>query len=48
MAVGADSALHVQGYVNSISTIVMMTCVVVILASAVTRWITVLSEEPAV
>src|SRR5579872_562371 len=48
MATGADAALHMQGYVNSISTIVMMICVVVILASAVTKWISVVSEAPAV
>jgi carbon starvation protein len=43
MAVSPNTALHVQGYVNSISTVVMMACVLVILTSAVTRWVGVLS-----
>jgi carbon starvation protein len=43
MTVSPDAALHVQGYVNTISTIVMMLCVVVILASAVMKWSGVLS-----
>ncbi len=43
MAIGPDPSLHVQGYVNSISTVVMMVCVVVILTSAVLRWVAVLS-----
>ena len=43
MTVSPDAALHVQGYVNTISTIVMMILVVVILASAVLKWAGVLS-----
>src|SRR3954454_17696185 len=43
MATGATAALHLQGYVNSILTVVMMACVVVILASAIVRWVDVLS-----
>jgi hypothetical protein len=43
MAIGADAAKHVQGYLNSGLTIVMMVCVVVILTSAVLRWLAVLS-----
>jgi carbon starvation protein len=48
MAIGADVTKHVQGYVNSVLTVVMMVCVLVILASAVLRWIGVLSgrQEP--
>jgi carbon starvation protein len=47
MAVGADEALHVQGYVNSICTVIMMTCVVIILGSALRRWFAVLTgREP--
>src|SRR5215472_13124472 len=38
MAMSPNPALHVQGYINTISTIVMMICVLVILASAVMRW----------
>jgi carbon starvation protein len=43
MAVGADAAKHFQGYLNSTLTIVMMLCVLVILASAVMRWIRVVN-----
>ncbi|HYT74009.1 MAG TPA: carbon starvation protein A [Vicinamibacterales bacterium] len=43
MAIGADPTLHVQGYLNSVLTIVMMICVMVILTSAVLRWLAVLS-----
>jgi carbon starvation protein len=43
MAVGADPALHVQGYVNSICTAIMMFCAVIILVSAARRWLMVLS-----
>src|SRR5688572_221363 len=43
MAVGPNPALHVQGYVNSICTVIMMICVLVILGYAVRRWLTVLN-----
>lgn len=43
MAIGPNAALHVQGYLNSILTVVMMVCVLVILASAAWRWLTVVS-----
>jgi carbon starvation protein len=43
MAIGPDAAKHFQGYLNSIVTVVMMVCVVVILASAILRWIRVLN-----
>jgi carbon starvation protein len=39
MAVGPDPSLHVQGWVNSVCTVTMMICVVIILAAAVRRWI---------
>jgi carbon starvation protein len=39
MAVGANPALHVQGYVNSSCTSIMMVCVVIILAAAARRWV---------
>jgi carbon starvation protein len=39
MAIGADATKHFQGYLNSGLTVVMMACVVVILASAVSRWV---------
>ena len=43
MAIGADPAKHFQGYLNSIVTVVMMVCVLVILASAIIRWVKVLN-----
>jgi carbon starvation protein len=43
MAIGPNAALHFQGYLNSIVTIVMMICVFVILASAMMRWVRVLN-----
>jgi carbon starvation protein len=49
MAVGANEALHVQGYVNSICTVIMMVCSIIILLSAARRWVAVLSgQEPTV
>jgi carbon starvation protein len=53
MAIGSDAAKHFQGYLNSIVTVVMMLLVVVILASAMIRWVKVLTgtlkpvENPA-
>ena len=51
MAVGTDPARHMQGYVNSICTITMMACVVVILCAAARRGILALAgrvrEAPA-
>jgi carbon starvation protein len=48
MATGSDPALHVQGYLNSFLTVVMMSCVIVILAAALRRWLLVTSgREPA-
>jgi carbon starvation protein len=47
-AVGPNPALHVQGYVDTICTIIMMVCVVVILVSAARRWLLVLTgRSPA-
>ena len=37
MAIGPDPSRHVQGYLNSALTVVMMVCVVVILANALWR-----------
>ena len=42
MAIGADTALNFQGYLNTGLTVIMMLLVVVILANAVWRWIQVL------
>ncbi len=46
-AIGADSSLHVQGYVDSICTVIMMLCVIIILTSAVRRWLRVLTGRVA-
>jgi carbon starvation protein len=43
LAVNSNPDLHVQGYVLSISTAIMMICCVIILASATRRWVMVLS-----
>ena len=43
MAIGPDVTKHFQGYLNSIVTVVMMVCVLVILASAILRWVKVLN-----
>jgi carbon starvation protein len=42
MAVGPDAAVHVQGYVDAICTGIMMVLVIVIMVSAVHRWVTIL------
>jgi len=46
-AMSADPSLHVQGYVDSICTVIMMLCVVIILTSAVRRWLRVLTGRVA-
>jgi carbon starvation protein len=43
LAIGADPTKHVQGYLDSVLTVIMMVCVVIILASAVRRWMAVAS-----
>lgn len=43
MAVGPDPSVHVQGYLNSFLTVTMMTCVIIILASAARRCLLVVS-----
>jgi carbon starvation protein len=48
MAIGANEALHFQGYLDSALTVVMMVCVLVILASAVARWVGVLRGRIAI
>jgi carbon starvation protein len=42
MAIGPDPATHLQGYVNTTLTVIMLVCVVVILSNAVWRWMRVL------
>ena len=48
MAVGANPALHVQGYVNSICTAIMMACSVIILTATTRRSLQVLTGRIAV
>jgi carbon starvation protein len=43
LAVNVNPDLHVQGYVLSISTSIMMVCCVIILTAAARRWVKVLS-----
>jgi carbon starvation protein len=43
MAIGSDPALHMQGYVNSICTAVMLLCVVLILTTTALRCLKVLT-----
>jgi carbon starvation protein len=43
MAVGDNPALQVQGYVNTICTVIMMICVIIILAASARRWLRVLT-----
>jgi carbon starvation protein len=45
LAVGPNADAHVQGYVLSVCTVLMMVCAVVILASAVAKWVSVLSSD---
>jgi hypothetical protein len=47
MAIGPDTALNFQGWINTVLTVVMMTCVVVILANAVLKWRRVLGKREA-
>jgi carbon starvation protein len=44
LAVGADPALHVQGYILTICTVAMMVCAVIILAQALAKWVSVLAN----
>ncbi|PYR60626.1 MAG: carbon starvation protein A [Acidobacteria bacterium] len=39
MATSPIPAIHTQGYVNTICTVIMMICVVIILSAAVRRWV---------
>src|SRR5437763_1244458 len=48
MAVGADAALQVQGYVDTICTWVMMVCVLIILVASARRWLLVLTGRAPV
>jgi carbon starvation protein len=48
MAIGADPRVHIQGWVNSGCTVVMMVCAVIILLTTVRRSLAVLNGEIAV
>jgi carbon starvation protein len=48
LAIGPDASRHLQGYVNTILTITMMVCVVVILANAMWRCLQVVRGRVAV
>jgi carbon starvation protein len=48
MAVGPNPALHVQGYVNSICTVVMMICAFIILGATLRRCLAVLNGRAPV
>ena len=48
MAIGPDAAKHFQGYLNTILTIIMMVCVIVILANALWRCAQVLRGRLAI
>ena len=37
-AIGANPAMHVQGWVDTVLTIIMMICVVIVLSAAIRRW----------
>jgi carbon starvation protein len=43
MAVGPDPSLHVQGYVNSVCSVIMLVCAIVILAATARRSLQVLT-----
>jgi hypothetical protein len=45
MAIGANASVHVQGYVNSICTAIMLVCAVIILCATAYRSIAVLRGQ---
>ena len=47
LAIGPNAARHVEGYVDTIASIIMMVCAVIILATAIRRWLLVLSGKMA-
>ena len=47
LAIGPNPARHVEGYVDSIASVIMMVCAVVILIAAARRWMLVLSGKMA-
>ena len=47
MTVGSNPAVHLQGYVNTICTVVMLICAVIILVATSRRCLQVLSGRRA-
>src|SRR5262245_3663329 len=47
LAVGPNPARHIEGYVDSIASVIMMVCAVIILITAIRRWLLVLSGKMA-
>src|SRR5262245_7323106 len=45
LAIGPNPARHVEGYVDTICSVIMMVCAVIILTSAARRWLLVLSGK---
>ncbi|HVC21051.1 MAG TPA: carbon starvation protein A [Vicinamibacterales bacterium] len=43
MAIGTNPALHVQGWIDSVCTAIMMICVLLVLGAALNRWVRVFS-----
>ncbi len=48
MAIGPETSLNFQGWLNTVLTVVMMVCVVVILGNAVLKWRRVLGNGKAI
>jgi carbon starvation protein len=46
LAVGPDPSRHFQGYLDSVLTVIMMACAVIILVTAIRRWVAA-SRRPA-
>jgi carbon starvation protein len=47
MAIGADPKVQFTGWVNTVCTVTMMVCVVIILVAAINRWVSALSGRGA-
>jgi carbon starvation protein len=47
MAVGANQALHVQGYIDSVLTVIMMGCAVIIIVTSLRCWVAALRQPRA-
>ena len=48
MAIGPETSLNFQGWINTVLTVMMMVCVVVILGNAVLKWRRVLGNGKAI